>query len=188
MLVLSVAHAKRRPLYWAMPSRRLRRFRGGDRLPSALVRKVFENASIVSFNDHAAVHCGRGPTLSACVTVSCRRAPKQVLSPAEQVAVSMRDCCELPHGSHGMPWVVSRDSGVALAAGSARESVPGCGPGCAGKPMRRKARHDRELRGAERDLTTGVHATRGRCRSRNHPRRPPSAFASAQSPRGGQKS
>ena len=30
-------------------------------MPSALVRKVYEDASIVSFNDHAAVHCGRGP-------------------------------------------------------------------------------------------------------------------------------
>src|SRR5580765_328458 len=54
---------KRRP---ADRRRRLRRLRGGDPWRSALVRQVYENASIVSLNDHAAVHYKEGLTLSAC--------------------------------------------------------------------------------------------------------------------------
>src|SRR6185295_20392038 len=54
---------KRRPAAWRC---RLTRFHRGDQWRSALVRQVDENASIVSLNDHAAVHYKKGPTLSAC--------------------------------------------------------------------------------------------------------------------------
>ena len=40
------------------------------------------------------------------------------------------------------------------------------------RARRQDSRHDRQWRRYERDLTTGVHAVRGLCRSRNHSHRP----------------